>query len=750
MSGAQRGPVVVLGCRVRFERRVWTVAAVGGGGVRLMAEEGGEVVAVLLSLLFADPAFEVLDGPGVPRLLPWGLWEALPAAVRERALAWERHVREVETGRPGGEGDGGAARSEYDPTLRTLAQREAAKAAELTALGVAASAVTVRRMRARYRDGGLWGLVDGRAVRSRSVLGRADERLVGAVVEVLEENRGRSRGTLGRLRVYTDRLLVQRFGEGVVPVPSVSTFNRLVHALGDGSGLVGSRRQHRWRSARPTPPFTPTVVMAPGELVMMDSTLLDVFTVLDNGVEERAELTIALDVATRSICAAVLRPKGTRSVDAAVLLAQMLVPARMRPHWPEAFSMEQSVIPYERLVSVDERLRGVAARPVITPRTVVVDQDNVFVSASFVAACESLGITMQPTPPANGPAKGHVERAFGSIGTLFSQYVAGYTGTDVTRRGQDPEGEAVWTLRQLDELLQEWIVCGWQVREHDGLRHPMMPRTALSPNEMWAALVAVCGHVPVPLGQDDYIELMPLVRQKINDYGIRIDYRTYDHKVLNPYREQRSTAADGLWEIHYNPHSPGQVWVRLPKADAPRGYEWVTVPWIHHSLVRAPFTDFTWQYVRGTVARRGDRVQHEHDLALALRELLERTGAGLGSPRERVVAARAGAASATGAGAAVACGGADRSLEEPGVGVRLPWEVGLSRPGDGGVDGVLYESGNPFDDEDEADAQGEEVRDAVLSAGAAATGSRDDEEGEPWQPVGAMKVYDPLKEAMRW
>ncbi|MFB6963496.1 Mu transposase C-terminal domain-containing protein [Streptomyces sp. NPDC056309] len=158
---------------------------------------------------------------------------------------------------------------------------------------------------------------------------------------------------------------------------------------------------------------------------------------------------------------------------------------------------------------------------------------------------------------------------------------------------------------------------------------------------MWAALVAVCGYVPVPLGREDYIELMPLKRQKINDYGIRIDYRTYDHKVLNPYRGERSPTADGLWEIHYNPHAPGQVWVRLPKPDQPRGYGWEAVPWIHHTLVNAPFTDFTWQHIRRTVARRANRAQHEHDLALALRELLERAAAGHGTRQEKVVAARA-------------------------------------------------------------------------------------------------------------
>ncbi|MGW5347843.1 hypothetical protein [Streptomyces sp. NPDC004050] len=171
------GPVVELGCRVRFEGRTWTVAALAGGQVRLVAEDG-EVAAVLLSLLFAGAGFEVLDGPGVSRVPPLGLLESLPEAVRERAFAWERHVREVETGLPGGPGSGGLPRAEYDPGVRTLAQRDEAKAAELSASGMPASAVTVRRMRARYRREGVWGLVDHRTTRPRSVLGRADERVV--------------------------------------------------------------------------------------------------------------------------------------------------------------------------------------------------------------------------------------------------------------------------------------------------------------------------------------------------------------------------------------------------------------------------------------------------------------------------------------------------------------------------------------------------------------------------------------------
>uniref|UniRef100_UPI003571746D hypothetical protein n=1 Tax=Streptomyces cinerochromogenes TaxID=66422 RepID=UPI003571746D len=76
-------------------------------------------------------------------------------------------------------------------------------------------------------------------------------------------------------------------------------------------------------------------------------------------------------------------------MDAAQLSAQMMVPVPIRPGWAEALAMERSVVPYERLLSVDVRLEGAAARPVITPQTIVVDQGNVFVSSSFIAACES-------------------------------------------------------------------------------------------------------------------------------------------------------------------------------------------------------------------------------------------------------------------------------------------------------------------------------------------------------------------------
>ncbi|GHE76456.1 hypothetical protein GCM10018782_57690 [Streptomyces griseoaurantiacus] len=181
------GPVVEVGSRVRFEGRAWTVAALAGGQVRLIAEDG-EMVALLLRP---------------------------PSAGCRRWACWSRCPSRCGSGRLPGSGTCGRWRrgTPADP-VRTLAQREEAKAAELSAAGLATSAVTVRRMRARYRDGGVWGLVDQRAARPRSALGRADERVVAALRGVLEAGQERSSGTLGRLRVYTERLLAERHGHG--------------------------------------------------------------------------------------------------------------------------------------------------------------------------------------------------------------------------------------------------------------------------------------------------------------------------------------------------------------------------------------------------------------------------------------------------------------------------------------------------------------------------------------------------------
>jgi putative transposase len=635
---------------VHFDGTECQVVALAGMSVRLRPDAGTEQV-VLASYLMGAPGFAVIGGEPLPQMVPFGLLDGLPGEVLDAAREWERHIIEVTTGLPPGAAPGTTTRSEYDPGARTQSERDQAKAAELSAAGVKVSARTIRVKRARYARQGLWGLVDQRAAREWEATGRADARVVAAIREAIEAETSTSTGTRSRLIRRVTRAVEDAHGPGVVPLPGKTTFYRLIDVLSTGRHTFGSAVTRRQTASRPDGPFTPTTAARPGEQVQIDSTPLDVMVLLGNGVTARADLTIAVDVATRTICAAVLRPVGTKAVDAALLLARVLVPEPMRPGWAGSLRMAASRLPHARLTSIDTRMEMAAAKPVIVPDTIVIDGGKVFISDTFLRACERLGISVQRARPRTPTDKPIVEATFAAINTLWCQHLAGYTGRDTTRRGQQPEAEAAWTVPELQDLLDEWIIC-WQHRPHDSLRDPYLPQRAISPNDAYASQVAAAGYLPLVLPGEDYLELLPVAWRAINDYGIRIDYRTYDtdHRSgrdeLGPYRRQHSgiTARNGLWEVHYDPYDLSQVFVRTRDG-------WVAVPWTHQAMVSAPFADFTWRHARHLAAGRGLDDTSEADVARVLDELLSRAQAGPATRssdlRSDKIAGRTKAAAAT-------------------------------------------------------------------------------------------------------
>ncbi len=530
-GGLQAGTEIRLGGQLR------TVVAVTGTAARL-ADVTGQVAEVPLARLLSNPGLELVTGTPAP-LPPAGALEVLPAGTLERARWWEQHIVEVLSGLPPQAGPGQAARAEYDPLATTLRRRELAKVAELEASGHRVSLSTLQRLRLGYQREGLRALVDGRATRRTSPAGRIDPRVADAARQAIGEETDRSTGTVRRLERRTRKILEGAHGPDAPPMPSQRTFYRLVRQLAAGKHTFGSARTRRSLAKQPDGPFGTVSAARPGEWMQIDSTPLDVRVVLDDGLVDRVELTLMIDLATRSIPAAVLRPT-TRAVDAAVLLARSLTPEPMRPGWSDALAMSRSVLPHRRLTAIDERLQHAAARPVIVPETIVCDHGMVYMSQTFRGACRAMGINFQPSHPGSPWEKGSVETSFSSVNTLFAQYVAGYVGSSVERRGKDAEQDAAWSMAGLQELLDEWIVACWQNRPHDGLRHPLTPGKALTPNEMYAALVESAGYVPVPLTADDYIELLPVTWRAVNSYGIKIRHRRYDCRALNPYRHQHS------------------------------------------------------------------------------------------------------------------------------------------------------------------------------------------------------------------
>ncbi|MEU5540582.1 Mu transposase C-terminal domain-containing protein [Streptomyces sp. NPDC020362] len=152
-------------------------------------------------------------------------------------------------------------------------------------------------------------------------------------------------------------------------------------------------------------------------------------------------------------------------------------------------------------------------------------------------------------------------------------------------------------------------------------------------------LVSRTGYLPVCLGGDDYIELLPVEWRKINNYGITLDYRTYDCRELGSCRRQPSgvDTKGNLWEVHYDPYDLSHVWVRDTRAGG-----WITVPWTRLGAVSAPFADFTWRRARAVLAAKGADDTDEDAIAVVIDDLLTRAESG----PDRRIAARTKAATA--------------------------------------------------------------------------------------------------------
>ena len=636
MSGPRRQ--VGIGDRILVAGRPAVVISIDGTRVR-MAGEDGTVSTATVAELVADPQFEFPAGV-LPRGARPGIGlEGLPAAAVEEASWWEAHIAEVVYGMRPDAPAGSRPRSQYDPERTSLTERERTKAAELTAAGRPVPASTVKHRRQRWEAHGLAGLVDLRAARRMRPAGRADERVVEAMRQAIGGAADASSRTTGFIIWRAKEILAGAGYDG--PVPSDRTFYRLFGTLSHGRHVTGSASTRRSLAGRPKGTFGSLATAAPGEVMQIDSSPLDVLVLLDDGVPGRVEVTGLIDVATRVVPAAVLRPT-TKAVDASVLLARALTPEPVRPGWPEALKMAHSVLPYERLLAIDERLEHAAARPVIVPDTIVIDHGSVFVSAAFRSACRHLGISVQPAHLGSGAEKGHIERHFGTVASRFSQFASGYLGRSADRRGRHVEDQPLWSMAELQDLLDEWLLL-WLNMPHDGLRDPEHPGRAFTPNQKYASLVEAAGYVPVALGPGDYVELLPADFRAVNAYGIKLNWRTYDCDDLGPLRLQPSGVRErrDLWEIRHDPYDVSRVHVRGPDG-------WITAFWKHLNRAPMPFGELAWDHARRSLGSGAS----EEEIADAVAALLRRASKGPGehgkpamSKRDRRVAARSRAAS---------------------------------------------------------------------------------------------------------
>ena len=158
------------------------VLGASGPLIRFAGDDGAVEEAAVAELVGSGRMRLQPRGPGGHPPARTGLAGLPPEAV-EQARWWEAHIIEVVDGTPPDAPAGTPPRPAYDVERTSLAEREQAKAAELSAPGRPVAASTVKHRRQRWQAEGLPGLVDKRVQRRRSPAGRADP----AVAEAMEQ-----------------------------------------------------------------------------------------------------------------------------------------------------------------------------------------------------------------------------------------------------------------------------------------------------------------------------------------------------------------------------------------------------------------------------------------------------------------------------------------------------------------------------------------------------------------------------------
>ena len=611
---------------IEFEEERHQVAGLDGATVRLRSENG-RVQTIMLSVLLADSSFRAAVEPPPAALMdadahpdPAGVLASLDKAVKDAALKLEAHLLEAMKGYRSGNPLSAAAdepRPQYDPALPQVV-RVQAKAREL--------GVTERwvwELWARRAENGLWGLVDKRKARVSNPLRNLDSRVVQAIRDQAAAERADSSATIGN-RFYrrTQNRLDADHGAGAVPLPSRDIFRRAVAHLLDISPSAPAY-QRSSAANQPDRPFGNVIATRPGEVVMLDTTPLDVLA-YDPGTTStiRVELTVALDVATRSLLAWRLTPEGTKAIDIGLLLADVMTPEMMRPGWSDALRYQMLRVPYERLLTVDERLAEAAARPVIYPETLLYDHGKPYKSDVVWRACTRWKIDLQDARKLKPTDKPHVERLFKTIREQFAEHVAGYKGFNVAHRGRTAEEQARWTIDELTEFFAEYVIAVYQRKHHRGLTLHGFPDLRVSPNGAYAMALGSAGYVDCPREANVYFELLPIAKRVIHPYGVELNHLTYNADILYRYRKAKAPYPDELWPIRYDPRNLLHAYF-LDPSDG----RWHVLRWTHALGEHQPFTDITLREAKRLITLRGRAPEDQEAVAQALTDLQNRTDA---------------------------------------------------------------------------------------------------------------------------
>ena len=515
----------------------------------------------------------------------------------------------------------------YDPAITTLTQRMKTKAAEM---GMQLSALW--KLKKRYEQSGLVGLLDGRTmlVQRGARLGN-NQPLYLSIKAVLESASEESKLSRKILRNRIEKRLIEDYASSA-KLPSISTLNRLILAIERELGLQGTARQRQKRQLEPKGVFGQVRATRPGQTVLIDSTVLDMFCVDPKTMEwTRVILIVAFDIYSRSIVSWRFIPESAKALDAALMLFDILHPKPASKDWPDIALWRYFGVPDEIWVvsrngepETESPVKDqvIAGIPFGKPQTIVIDHDRVYISKTLQHVCMMLGISIQRARIRRPTDKSMVENVFRHISRDFAGNLPGYKGSDVPSRGINVEEKAFYFVEEVDAMFAEWVATYWQNHTSRTLTLPGAPSIHMTPNEMYAEGIAKAGLLPIP--NLSYFDCLETEYRQVDKQGILVDYLYYDSADLNLFRNKKSRITSGAYVGKYpvkvDPRDRSQIYFFDEYTE-----EWLLIPWRGASIFPKPFSEISLAFVKKKVADRLSTTKPDDgDYARALKAMYAR------------------------------------------------------------------------------------------------------------------------------
>ncbi|MBE7733517.1 integrase catalytic domain-containing protein [Devosia faecipullorum] len=192
---------------------------------------------------------------------------------------------------------------------------------------------------------------------------------------------------------------------------------------------------------------------APGELVIIDHTVVDTWVLLDdNGIPlGRPTLTVAIDVYSRCIVGFLLSAEPPSIYSMATVIKHVLMPKTyVKTLYPDIQR------PYDCW---------------ILPNTILIDNDWSHLSGSLRDAGEDIGFELHYSPIHSPGHKAIGEKIFDTLNDFFHKLPAAvpYDVTTMRKARLNPQDEKPVYHRDLEYFLHRFIIDQYHYRLHEGI-----------------------------------------------------------------------------------------------------------------------------------------------------------------------------------------------------------------------------------------------------------------------------------------